>query len=264
MSVGESWLRNCRSGPTRLLGCDDRLRASGPVGYGRRERHGTSFGGLSSTRATGGTQWPPARATSRDGCPCTRGGRRSARRPSRRASPRRNRRRTCRHHRDLGAVSDVVLSAGRNSPKRTWADQSMDEVEAIITTNFTAVVRTVDVVLPDLRAVGGGQIIVVSSYSSWRFTPYAGVAYSASKSALLALCQTLNAQEAGNGIRACHLCPGDVDSDFLRFRPVVPNDEARSVMLSPEDVGRAVKFVLDSPSHVRIDELVLSPISQVS
>ena len=162
-----------------------------------------------------------------------------------------------------GAVSDVVLSAGRNSPKRTWADQSMDEVEAIINTNFTAVVRTVDVVLPGLRAAGGGQVIVVSSYSSWRFTPYAGVAYSASKSALLALCQTLNAQEAGNGIRACHLCPGDVDSDFLRFRPVVPNAEARSGMLSPQDVGRAVKFVLDSPSHVRIDELVISPISQV-
>jgi NADP-dependent 3-hydroxy acid dehydrogenase YdfG len=104
--------------------------------------------------------------------------------------------------------------------------------------------------------------VVVSSYSAWRFTPYAGVAYSASKSALAALCQTINAQEAGNGVRACHLCPGDVDTDFLQLRPVVPGAAAREVMLTADDVGRAVRFVLDSPPHVRIDELVISPVAQ--
>ena len=161
-----------------------------------------------------------------------------------------------------GGVDDVVLSAGLNSPQRTWADQSMTEVEAVIATNLNAVLRTVDAVLPDLRARGGGQIVVVSSYSAWRFTPFAGVAYSASKSALAAVCQTLNAQEAAHRIRACHLCPGDVDSEFLRLRPVVPDAQARSAMLSPDDVGRAVRFVLESPPHVRIDELVISPVSQ--
>ena len=35
--------------------------------------------------------------------------------------------------------------------------------------------------------------MVISSYSAWRFTPYAGVAYSASKSALAAVCQTIDA-----------------------------------------------------------------------
>ena len=33
-------------------------------------------------------------------------------------------------------------------------------------------------------------------------------------------------------------------------------------MLTPDDVARAVLFVLDSPAHVRIDELVISPVSQ--
>jgi NADP-dependent 3-hydroxy acid dehydrogenase YdfG len=163
---------------------------------------------------------------------------------------------------DWGGVDDVVLSAGLNTPQRTWADQSMADLEAVIATNLTAVARLIDAVLPDLRQRGGGQVVVVSSYSAWRFTPYAGVAYSASKSALAAICQTLNAQEAGNGVRACHLCPGDVDSDFLLLRPVVPEPESRAVMLSPDDVARAVLFVLDSPPHVRIDELVISPLSQ--
>lgn len=161
-----------------------------------------------------------------------------------------------------GAVGELVLSAGLNTPQRTWADQSMTELEAVIATNLTAVARAIDEVLPDLRESGGGQVVVVSSYSAWRFSPHAGVAYSASKTALAAICQTLNAQEAAHGIRACHLCPGDVDSDFLALRPVVPGADARAVMLTPEDVGRAVRFVLDSPPHVRIDELVISPVSQ--
>lgn len=162
----------------------------------------------------------------------------------------------------FGGIDDLVLSAGLNTPQRTWADQSMTELEAVIATNLTAVARVVDAALPDLRSRGGGQVVVVSSYSAWRFTPYAGVAYSASKSALAALCQTVNAQEATAGVRACHLCPGDVDTDFLQLRPVVPGAAAREVMLTPEDVGRAVLFVLESPPHVRIDELVISPVAQ--
>jgi NADP-dependent 3-hydroxy acid dehydrogenase YdfG len=161
-----------------------------------------------------------------------------------------------------GGVDDLVLAAGLNTARRGWNDQSMSEFESVISTNLTAVALVVDTALPDLRARGGGHVVVVSSYSAWRFIPFAGVAYSASKTALAALCQTLNAQEAPHGIRACHLCPGDVDSDFLLLRPQVPGPEARSVMLSPEDVARAVLFVLDSPRHVRIDELVISPVAQ--
>ncbi|MDF2580574.1 MAG: short-chain dehydrogenase [Microbacterium sp.] len=58
----------------------------------------------------------------------------------------------------------------------------------------------------------------------------------------------------------CHLCPGDVDTDFLSLRPEVPDAEARRRMLTPEDIGRTVRFVIDAPPHVRIDELVISPV----
>jgi NADP-dependent 3-hydroxy acid dehydrogenase YdfG len=160
-----------------------------------------------------------------------------------------------------GGVDDLVLSAGLNDPRRSWADQSVDTFEAVVATNLTGVVRMVDTTLADLRR-SGGQVVVVSSFSGWRFSPGAGVAYSASKTALTAVCQTLNASEAAHGVRACHLCPGDVDTEFLTLRPAVPDADARAKMLTPDDVARAVLFVLDSPAHVRIDELVISPVSQ--
>lgn len=161
----------------------------------------------------------------------------------------------------FGRLDGLVLAAGMNAPRRRWEDQSMGEFEAILAINLTAVAATIDAALPELRRCGG-TVIVVSSYAGWSHQGGAGVAYSASKTAVSSLLRTLNQQEALHGIRACHLCPGDVATDFLEQRPEVPDAAARAVMLSAEDIARTVGFVLESPPHVRIDELVISPLSQ--
>jgi NADP-dependent 3-hydroxy acid dehydrogenase YdfG len=161
-----------------------------------------------------------------------------------------------------GSVTAVVLAAGLNAPARTWGDQNIEEFAAIVDTNLTSVARVIDLVLPGVRDQGQGNIIVVSSRAAWRFSPGSGVAYMTSKTGLSALVASLNDQEGTNGIKACHLCPGDVDTDFLSMRPEVPDEDQRSGMLSAEDIARSVQFVLDSPHHVRIDELALSPIGQ--
>ena len=162
---------------------------------------------------------------------------------------------------ELGGIDALVLAAGLNAPQRSWEDQDLSEFDAIVSTNLTAVASTIDASLPHLRE-RGGQVVVISSYAGWSFQPGAGVAYSASKTALGSLVRTLNQQEAARGVRACHLCPGDVATDFLDQRPSVPDAAARARMLSAEDVARTACFVLDSPAHVRIDELVISPVSQ--
>ena len=140
----------------------------------------------------------------------------------------------------LGPVTDLALAAGLNVPRRTWAQQSLADFDAVVRTNLTGVVGVVQAALPDLRRA-------------------AGVAYGASKTALGALCRSLNAEEEPHGVRATHLCPGDVATDFLDARPEVPDAAARARMLQPDDVARAALFALTSPPHVRIDELVISP-----
>lgn len=158
----------------------------------------------------------------------------------------------------LGPVTDLVLAAGLNAKQRRWDDQTTDGFAAVVQTNLIGVAAVVQAALPDLRAAAG-VVVVVSSYSAWSFSPVAGVAYAASKTALGALCRTLNAEEEPSGVRATHLCPGDVATDLLDLRPEVPDAEARARMLQPDDVARAALFVLSAPPHVRIDELVISP-----
>jgi NAD(P)-dependent dehydrogenase (short-subunit alcohol dehydrogenase family) len=161
-----------------------------------------------------------------------------------------------------GRIDALVLAAGANAPHRRWDDQDLRRFDEIVQVNLIAPAHLVAAALPRLRDARGA-VVFVSSYAGWAFSPTAGVAYSASKSGLSALTRTLNAQEATSGVRACHLCPGDVNTGFLEFRPNVPPASARERMLQPPDVARTVLFVLDSPPHVRFDELVVSPLSQV-
>lgn len=159
----------------------------------------------------------------------------------------------------LGEVTDVVLAAGLNNPRRYWRDQDPEIVASIVSTNILGCSNLIQHALPTMRAARRGTVTIISSYSGWRFSPDAGVAYSASKRALLAFSESLNHQEGPHGIRACTICPGDVDSDFLDLRPNVPGREERTHMLSPADVGRAVVYVVTQPDHVCVDELVISP-----
>lgn len=161
----------------------------------------------------------------------------------------------------FGRLDGLVLAAGLNMPRRRWEDQDLGEFDQVVATNLTAVASAMDAALPHLRT-SGGVAVVISSYAGWSFQGGAGVAYSASKTALGSLVRTLNQQEADHGVRACHLCPGDVATDFLDQRPQVPDAAARAVMLSAEDVARAACFVLDAPAYMRVDELVISPVSQ--
>src|SRR5690606_40075864 len=75
---------------------------------------------------------------------------------------------------ELGRVDELVLAAGGNTPRRTWADQSIGEFAAVVETNLLAVAGLVDLVLPGMREAGHGTIVVVASVSAWPLPPGAG------------------------------------------------------------------------------------------
>lgn len=159
----------------------------------------------------------------------------------------------------FGPISTAVLAAGTNTPQRFWGELEMPRFREIVDTNLNSIAETVHRLIPGMQELRTGQFILISSWAAWRHSPGAGVAYAASKTALGALAETINAQLGGDGIRACHLCPGDVDTDFLNQRPSNVTEAQRSRMLSPQAVARAVGFVADSPPEVCVNEVVITP-----
>ncbi|TXR58004.1 SDR family oxidoreductase [Quadrisphaera setariae] len=163
-----------------------------------------------------------------------------------------------------GPVARLVYSAGTNTPRRAWSQLSGTAFAGVVDTNLTGVVRAASAVLPGMRSRGGGHVVLVSSWAGWTFSPGAGAAYSASKTAMGSLAETLNQQERHHGVRATHLCPGEVATDILRTRPVPPTDAETSLMLAPEDVASAVAWVCSQPGRVCVNELVITPTANAS
>lgn len=161
---------------------------------------------------------------------------------------------------EFAAVDELLFCAGRNVRRRVWADLEFDEFKSVVNTNLAAVAHSISLVLPGMRLRGAGRVVVISSWAGWTYGRGAGVAYSASKTALKSLTESLNDQHGPDGISACLLCPGDIDTPLIDNRPVVPTRQQRDLMLTADDVARAVQFVFDMPRHVSINELVISPI----
>jgi 2-hydroxycyclohexanecarboxyl-CoA dehydrogenase len=105
-----------------------------------------------------------------------------------------------------GRVDAVVANAGI-SRRGTVEDAQWQDVEAIFRVNVFGVLHTVRAVLPAMRAQGRGRIIAVSSRTA-EFCAPGGMAYAASKAAVISVIRTLSHELDGTDILANCMFPG--------------------------------------------------------
>ena len=129
----------------------------------------------------------------------------------------------------------------------------------MIDANLNGAYYCVQAFLPRMRSRGHGVIINIVSEAGKQASPKAGPGYVMSKFGLAGLTQSLNAEERVNGIRACAIFPGDIDTPLLDKRPQPPDAGARATMLRPEDVAECALFCINLPPHVVIEEMVVRP-----
>lgn len=156
-------------------------------------------------------------------------------------------------------VDVLVNCAGTNISRRSWKELSRTDYHSLLATNLHGVVYCVQAFLPGFRAQGSGTIININSDAGRQANAKAGAAYVASKFALTGLTQSLNAEERGNGIRACSIFPGDINTPLLNRRPQPPPQEARIQMLQPEDIAACVWLAANLPDRAVIEELLIRP-----
>jgi NAD(P)-dependent dehydrogenase (short-subunit alcohol dehydrogenase family) len=159
----------------------------------------------------------------------------------------------------FGEVEVLVNAAGTNAPKRALEVLSLEDYHAMLNANLHGAYYCVQAFLPQMRARGSGTIINVISDAAKQASPKAGPAYSMSKAGLVGLTQAINAEERARGIRACALLPGDIDTPLLDKRPAPPDATARAKMMKPEDIAACVRFCIDLPPHVIVEELLVRP-----
>ena len=161
--------------------------------------------------------------------------------------------------RKLGAVRVLVNAAGANVPNRALEVSSDEDYRRMMDTNLNGPYHTAQAFLPGMRKAGEGTIVNIGSEAGLQASPKAGPAYVMSKFGLRGLTQSINAEERGNGIRACSILPGDINTPLLNNRPKPPSAKDRDKMLRPEDLAQCVLLAIDLPAHAILEELLIRP-----
>jgi NADP-dependent 3-hydroxy acid dehydrogenase YdfG len=159
----------------------------------------------------------------------------------------------------FGAVDVLVNAAGTNVPHRALEVLSDTDYRAMIDINMNGAYYCVQAFLPGMRAKKSGTIVNIISDAALAASPKAGPGYVMSKFGLRGLTQAINAEERGNGVRACAILPWDITTALLDRRPVPPSEEARAKMLQPEDVAACVMLAVSLPARAVVEELLIRP-----
>jgi NADP-dependent 3-hydroxy acid dehydrogenase YdfG len=160
----------------------------------------------------------------------------------------------------LKGVDILINSAGTNLPgKRNWNNVEVDGWDEIVAINLSGLFYCCHAVLPAMREQRDGLIINVSSWAGRYPLTLTGPAYNATKRAVIALTESINAEECTNGIRATSLLPGEVATPILEKRPLPPPREERERMLQAEDLGQTILYIASLPARVCVNELIISP-----
>jgi NADP-dependent 3-hydroxy acid dehydrogenase YdfG len=163
-------------------------------------------------------------------------------------------------HAEFGRLDFIVANAGITD----WGLMSTGDPERwhdVIDTNVLGVAHTIRAALPVLVAQGHGHVVITASISG-RTTYVGEPIYIATKWALVGLGGALRKEVGPAGVRVSLIEPGIVNTPLVQNTAEGAAELAAARPLDPEDIARAVAFVLEQPAHVNIDEIVISPLAQ--
>jgi len=160
-----------------------------------------------------------------------------------------------------GRIDILVTSAGTNisGAKRNLATMSLDGWDDVVRINLDGLFYCCYAVIPGMRKRKDGLIINISSWAGRYASMLTGPAYNATKRGVIAITESINMEECGNGIRATSILPGEVATPIMAKRPVPPSPERMAEMVQAEDLGETILYLAKMPPRTCVNELIISP-----
>jgi NADP-dependent 3-hydroxy acid dehydrogenase YdfG len=175
------------------------------------------------------------------------------------------------HH--FGRIDAIVNNAGI-APMASMLRCRVEDWDNMIDTNLKGVLYGIAAVLPHMLEQKTGTIINISSEAARKIFLGAGV-YCATKHAIRALSEGLQqdlsarSRKDRNAIRVATIAPGVVMTDLaesVTYEPakqdLIKGMESVSEPLTAENIAECVTFILNSPSHVEVGEIIVRPTKQ--
>lgn len=159
----------------------------------------------------------------------------------------------------FGRIDALVNNAGV-MPLSPLAALKRDEWKKMFDVNVHGVLNGIAAVLPRFVAQRSGHVVNVASIAAHMVMPTAAV-YCASKFAVWAITDGLRQEH--DDIRATIVSPGVVETelgnDITDQAVAAALQEWRKKSLTPDAIARAIRFALEQPEGVDINEIVVRP-----
>lgn len=153
-------------------------------------------------------------------------------------------------------IDCLVNNAGVTTFKLA-VENSVNEINDIITTNLLGSIYTIKAVLPHMIANGGGTIInILSVVAKAVYTKSS--AYTASKMGLLGYTNSLREEVREHNIRIINILPGATETPMW---PGKLRELYSDKMMTSEDVARIVVWSYLQKGNAVAEEIVVRPIT---
>jgi 3-oxoacyl-[acyl-carrier protein] reductase len=154
----------------------------------------------------------------------------------------------------LGPVDFLINNAGIFLEKPV-PDLPLADWERVLRVNLTAPFLICREVLPHMIARKQGRIINIVSTSGLQGYLHQS-AYCASKHGLLGFARALAVEARPHGIHVCNVCPGGVDTDFIKGTYLGERLKGQP-MIQPADIAEMIVFFLQQPDNIDLPELIV-------
>jgi 3-oxoacyl-[acyl-carrier protein] reductase len=162
---------------------------------------------------------------------------------------------------------DILINSAGLSLNGQVEGYSLEDWNAVISTNLTGTFLTCRAVVPAMKQQGGGQIINISS-GAGRNGIKEMAAYCASKFGVIGFTESLALEVRNQNIRVSVLIPGSVATDFSRVaKRQGPGDhlrgESRDIgySMTAEEVALVIVAMLEQPTQAWMSEVTLRPLN---
>jgi NADP-dependent 3-hydroxy acid dehydrogenase YdfG len=161
-------------------------------------------------------------------------------------------------------VNNAGLAAGLSSIQ----NGDIEDWEKMIDTNVKGLLYVTKKIIPMMISHKRGHIVNIGSIAGKEVYPMGNV-YCATKYAVDALTKAMRIDLLEHNIKVTGICPGMVETEFSLVRFKGNKENAKTVYdglepLKAEDVADVILFAVTRPSHVNLNDIVITPTAQAS
>lgn len=159
----------------------------------------------------------------------------------------------------FGRIDALINNAGV-MPLSPLAALKRDEWTRMIDVNIHGVLNGIAAVLPRFVAQGGGHVVNVASIGAHLVVP-TGAVYCATKYAVWAITEGLRQEH--DDIQTTIISPGvvatELGNDITDPAVAASLEVWRQKSLTPDAIARAIRYALEQPAGVDVNEVIVRP-----